>query len=108
MLDGVLRLIFPFPFKIIAYADDLTVITSHREPMQATLNLQKACDTIGLWLKGVKLSLNAVKSSFVIFHRFRATLLPLSLVIDGVTMEFRLVRSAYRKKSKVYGPSNGR
>ena len=86
MLDDVLRLIFPFPCKIIAYADDLTVITSHRDPMQATLNLQKACDIIGLWLKGVKLSLNAIKSVFVIFHRFRAPLPPLSLVIDGVTI----------------------
>ena len=174
MLDDVLRLIFPFPCKIIAYADDLTVITSHRDPMQATLNLQKACDIIGLWLKGVKLSLNAIKSVFVIFHRFRAPLPPLSLVIDGVTiltsqsvtflgflldaqlkwsrhitekciaakkaifavnsclrkswgfdsvffsctylslsrffctvLEFGLVRSAHRKQSKVYGPSNG-
>ncbi len=31
-------------------------------------------------------TLNAVKSVFVVFHRFRAPLPPLSLVVDGVTI----------------------
>jgi hypothetical protein len=84
LVDDLLRLQFPFPFKLIAYADDLTVVTSHKDPTVATRNLQLACDTISAWLHGIKLKLNASKTVFLIFSKRRLNLPTLQLVINGM------------------------
>ena len=49
LIDDLLRLNFPFPFRIIAYADDLTVMTSLKDALLATKNLQSMCDAIAVW-----------------------------------------------------------
>lgn len=69
LVDDLLRLTFPFPVKMIAYADDITIITSHKEASIATKNLQLVCDSVGAWLASRKLFLNAVKTVLVIFSR---------------------------------------
>ena len=86
MVDDLLRIKFPFLCKLIAYADDLTVITQHLDPAVAVLNLQTACNTISRWLDEAKLSLNAVKSVLVIFHRLRTPLPFIQLVVNGVSI----------------------
>jgi hypothetical protein len=35
LIDDIMRIVFPFPYKFIAYADDLTIITSHPNPAVA-------------------------------------------------------------------------
>lgn len=82
MIDDILRIVLPFPFKIIAYADDLTVITSHLDPAIAISQLQRACDAINSWLESIKLSLNASKSVLVLFSRRNTPLPVFSLLIN--------------------------
>lgn len=84
MIDDILRIVFPFPARFIAYADDLTVITSHLDPAIAVAHLQKACDAINNWLENVKLSLNASKTVLVIFSRRKIALPQLFLYINGI------------------------
>jgi hypothetical protein len=67
MIDDILHIVFPFLSLLIAYADDLAIITSHLDPAVAIAHLQIACDAINGWLEGVKLSLNAVKSVVILF-----------------------------------------
>ena len=83
MIDDILRIKFPFPHKLIAYADDLVIITSHLDPSLAIAHLQRACDMVNSWLDGVKLTLNAAKSVLVLFSRRRIQLPSWSLVING-------------------------
>jgi hypothetical protein len=49
MINDILRLSFPFLFRIIAYADDLTVTTSHKDSTIAKKNLQIICNPILDW-----------------------------------------------------------
>ena len=67
MIDDILHIVFPFLSLLIAYADDLAIITSHLDLAVAIARLQIACDAINGWLEGVKLSLNAVKSVVILF-----------------------------------------
>lgn len=66
LVDDLLRLTFPFPVKMIAYADDIT-ITSNKEASMAKKNLQLVCDSVRAASR--KLFLNAVKTVLVIFSR---------------------------------------
>lgn len=67
LVDGLLRLSFSFPVKFIGYADDITIVTSHKDPAIATQNLQIVCDTVVKWLASRKLFLNPLKTVFVLF-----------------------------------------
>lgn len=69
LIDDALRATFDFPFRLVAYADDLTAITWHKDPAIATRNLQKICDFIAAWCKKTKLTINALKTIFMIFSR---------------------------------------
>ena len=40
LIDDVLRLNFDFAFRVVRYADDLTLANSPEDPTQATRNLQ--------------------------------------------------------------------
>jgi hypothetical protein len=84
LVDDLLRTVFPFPVKFVAYADDITVATSHKDPAIATRNLQLVCNVVETWLNGKKLFLNAIKTVFVLFSRKHSSLTHLFLVINGV------------------------
>ena len=46
--------------------------------------LQIVCDAVGVWLNSRKLSLNALKTVFVLFSRKRSAWPDLSIDVDGV------------------------
>jgi hypothetical protein len=67
LIGDILRL--RFLFYIFAYADDLTVATSHKDPNMATANLQLVCNAIVNWCVESKLTLNAIKTILMLFSR---------------------------------------
>ncbi len=79
LIDDILRLRFPFPFLSSGYADDLTVATSHKDPHMATANLQLVCNAIVNWCAESKLTLNAIKTVFMLFSRKALDFTTLSL-----------------------------
>ncbi len=84
MVDDLLRLSFDFPVHFIAYAHDITIVTSHKDPDMGTRYLQIVCDAVGVWLNSRKLSLNALKTVFVLFSRKRSAWPDLSIDVNGV------------------------
>ena len=81
--DDILRLSFPFPNKILAFADGLMISTTHPSPGQACLNLQIVCDSVNQKLRDIKLNLNALKTVLMIFSK-RLTKLPkFTLIVNG-------------------------
>jgi hypothetical protein len=68
LIDDVLRLNFDFVFCVVGYADDLTLATSHKDPAQATRNLQLMCNHVLSWCIQNKMSLSAVKSVFMLIY----------------------------------------
>ncbi len=103
LIDDLLRLNFNFPFRLIAYADDLTVLTSHKDASIAAINLQSMCDSIVAWCGDSKLYINALKTIFMLFARKSFDKSGLNLIINstniapsdeavllGFTLDFRL------------------
>lgn len=84
LIDDALRVTFDFPFRLVAYADDLTAITWHKDPAIATQNLQRICDFIMAWCKKTKLTINALKTVFMIFSRRQLKQTDLSIKIGSV------------------------
>ena len=87
LIDDLLRLNFPFPFRIIAYADDLTVMTSHKDALMATKNLQSMCDAIAAWYINTKLFINASKTILLLFSRKNFDKSGHSMIIDSTNIE---------------------
>ena len=83
LLDPVLRLTFPFQCNMIAYADDLVLLTHHRNITTAHSNLQMMCDSVSAWCKSVKLILNGSKTILKVFGSRNSLL---SLSIEGITV----------------------
>lgn len=52
-------------FKVIAYADDVVLMTSAVSLKLAAHNLQLMCDMAALWAEEVKLAFNGPKQFFV-------------------------------------------
>ena len=124
LMDDILRLRFLFPFHILAYADDLTVSTSHKDPHMVTANLQLVCNAIVNWCVESKLTLNAIKTIFMLFSskaiKFASLILSSSIIYDvnilpsietqflGFTLDYRLkwashiAQSIESKKSHFY------
>jgi hypothetical protein len=71
---------------VVGFADDLSIATSHKDPLVATKNLQIVCDHIGAWLESRKLQLYGGKTVFMIFARRSSSgsSEPLFLSIKGV------------------------
>ena len=86
LIDDLLRLNFPFPFRIIAYADDLTVMTSHKDALMATKNLQSMCDAIAAWYINTKLFINASKTILLLFSRKNFDKSGHSIIIDSTNI----------------------
>ena len=74
LVDEVLEITYPFPCKIVSYADDLVLCAFDRDPSVATKNLQNMCDTTVVWGSSVKLGFNATKTVFIVFTRSKQDL----------------------------------
>ena len=72
LVDDVLELSFDFHFLSLAYADDVTLAASHRDVTVATAQLQVVCDKVVNWASSVDLSINAAKTTFILFSRKRS------------------------------------
>jgi len=72
LVDDVLHLSFDFHFLNLAYADDVTLAASHRDVAVAAGHLQVICDKVANWAKSVDLSINAAKTTFILFSRKRS------------------------------------
>jgi ribonuclease HI len=83
LVDDVLDLSFNFPSLSLAYADDVTLVASHRDAAVATAHLQVICDKTISWAKSVELSINASKTTFILFSRRRAAPASTTLQLDG-------------------------
>ena len=81
LMDAVFYIKFPSPTHLIAYADDLTVCCSDVDPLLAALNVQTACNMIVKWLESIKLSINARKSTFVMFDRQRQRISQIEILV---------------------------
>jgi hypothetical protein len=55
----------------VAYADDITVATIHKDAALATRNIQLVCHFVEKWLSARKLFLNAAKTVFILYSRKR-------------------------------------
>jgi hypothetical protein len=86
--DAVFDIKFPFLTYLIAYADDLTVCCSDADPIRADLNVQTACSMIVKWQKSIKLSINASKSTFVMFDWRKRQRTPFSTTIKIMKVTF--------------------
>ena len=84
LIDHVLDFTYPFPCKVIAYADDLVLCAYDRDPTVATFNLQTMCDATVLWGTSVKLGFNASKTSFLIFTRNKQAIPNLQVIINNI------------------------
>ena len=69
LIDQIIRESFPFPQKVVAYADDIVLLVTNPNPEQVTDQLQIMCNTIVKKLKGIMLEVNAEKCVFMLFNR---------------------------------------
>ena len=84
LIDDILRADFAFDYEIIAYADDLVLISVHPDAAVAVQNLQLMCKSIVERLGQILLEVNASKTGFMIFRRNRNSLPDLRLVVNNV------------------------
>lgn len=82
LIDDLLRLKLPGDTKIIAYADDITLITSHKDPKIAVETLKEAVEVIRRYLEEIKLSINATKTVLMVFSKKNMPI-EVSMTIDG-------------------------
>ena len=82
LIDFFLRSNFSFLFKIIAYADDLILITSAVTLELAVKNLQLMCDAAAKWGLEVKLAFNGAKTVFMVFCKQRK-FEPVQITVGG-------------------------
>jgi len=84
LIDPALRLNLSFEFRLIAYADDVAVAVSHRDPRIATLRLKSICEAFAEWAKSVKLTISIVKTGYMLFsRRHRSSLEDITLDLFG-------------------------
>ena len=86
MLDCVIRIEFAFSHEIIAYADDLLLLSYDFHCCTAVSNLQAMTDYFVYSLSSLMLQINARKSVFILFNRKKRPLPPLAIVIDQTSV----------------------
>ena len=67
--------------KYILYADDTAVFTKGNNINALIMNINKELVKVSNWLASNKLTLNTSKTHFIIFHRYKKFMYPLSPVI---------------------------
>lgn len=86
LVDDLLRLTYPFPVKFVAYPNDISVLTAHKDPSIAAQNLQIVCSSVNHWLASRKLFLNNAKLEFVVFLRKRSVASDLAINLSETTI----------------------
>ncbi len=87
LFDKPIRTTFPFPYKTIAFADDLTILAAHKDPEAATANLQiMTVDIVGK-TNDIQIDVNAAKTSFIVFTRMKVGLPELNLKINSTLVK---------------------
>jgi len=87
MIDDLLRLILPHGADVLAYADDITITATSKNPNMAVQRLQDVFDVIKTWLAEVKLKINALKTVLIIFNKRKMALPALSLAVADQLIE---------------------
>ena len=87
LVDEPIRITFPFSYKIIAFADDLTLLAAHKNPELATANLQTMTVVIVEKTKEILIDINATKTSFLAFTRMKVGLPELNLKITSTLVK---------------------
>jgi ribonuclease HI len=85
LVNDVLELRFDHVHLTLAYADDLTLAVTHRDPTIATAQLQDICAEVVKWSKSIELSINTQKTTFMLFSRGRARQ-QIPLLVEGLTI----------------------
>ena len=85
LINDVLELRFDYVHLTLAYADDLTLAVTHRDPATATAQLQDICTEVVKWSKTVDLSINTQKTTFMLLSRGR-TRQTIPLLVEGQTI----------------------
>ena len=65
----MINLFYPFPFKIIGYADDIAIISMHKLLETAISNLQTMCKDAVANCEKLLLEINALKTILMIFTK---------------------------------------
>ena len=84
LIDDILRATFNFPFKIIAYADDIVILVSGQDIGKLVESLQLICDVIIARLKDILLDVNASKCEFMVFSKRSPKSQNSSITVNGV------------------------
>ena len=71
LVDEVLELPVDLNSQTLAYVDDITLVSSHKDPAVATRELQSIVSTVNIWANSMELSINPAKTSFMLFSRKR-------------------------------------
>jgi hypothetical protein len=83
VIDNPIRRTYPFSYKFIAFADDITILSAHEDPIVATAQLQRMTDRVVLDTGQLLIDINAGKTSFLIFSRTKVAPPTLHLVINS-------------------------
>ena len=73
-------------FKVIIYADDITLSTSYQPNDKSDILKDEFIELVS-WFKTNKLTINYQKTKFMIFHSKQTKLLPPKIMIDGNQIE---------------------
>jgi len=76
-------------FKFLMYADDTTIYFNLEDFPNDNLedNITNELNKLNTWLKQNRLSLNADKTKYMIFHTRQKNITPISIAIDGKQIE---------------------
>ena len=69
LAEELINLFYPFPFKIIGYADDIAIISMHKILEIALSNLQTMCNDAVANCEKLLLDINALKTILMIFTK---------------------------------------
>jgi hypothetical protein len=69
LAEELINLFYPFPFKIIGYADDIAIISMHKLLETAISNLQTMCKDAVANCEKLLLEINALKTILMIFTK---------------------------------------
>ena len=69
LIDDALRFTLHPRQLTVAFADDITVVSASLSPVEATMDLQRLCDSLVVWLKARKLDVCPAKSTVLIVSR---------------------------------------
>jgi hypothetical protein len=83
LIDDILRTTFSIPFIILAFADDLTIATSHLDPVQAVHNNLQTISMLLIRFCVISSSIYTPKTVLFVFSKRKIKLPPVFLTVNG-------------------------